>query len=171
MVALAPIIASAFSAASAVAPLLSVAGTAVSAIGQHNAGMYQASILQQQAQRDAFNGQIQTQDAGLQAAQSFGTETAAIGASGASLASPAAQNRIAMLRILGARDEQRLSADASVRSQNSSADAAMARSSAHNALIGGIFNIGGDLLNNATLVNRRKVDSLNYSTRNVPYGN
>lgn len=153
------------------APLLSIAGTAISAIGESRASNYQAAVMERQAERDAFTGQVQSQDAGIDAGLQIGQATAALAATGATLQSPAAQRRLAMMRILGRRDAGRIVADARVKSDNSLSDAGQARSAAKNALISGVFGIGSDLINSATMANKRKVDSLQASTRNTASGN
>lgn len=153
------------------APLLSIAGTAISTFGAMKADNYKASIMERQAERDAFNGQIQSQDAGIDAGLQIGQATAGLAASGASLTSPSAQRRLQMLRILGRRDETRIVADARVQSNNSLSDASQAQASAKNTLISGIFGVGTDLINSATMANKRRVDSLQMNSRDVSSGN
>ena len=154
----------------AAAPALSLVGTAVSALGAAQAGNYQSGILTRQATRDSWNGQIEVQDQGLSAAQQIGQATAQQGASGFSLASPSAVRRQTMLRALATRDAGRLAADAQTRSANTLAEAAQARRSANFALLEGAFGLGTDLINNATMVSKRRADSLNYNSRDVAYG-
>ena len=165
-----PLIAGFASVASTIAPLIAVAGTVLTASATANADNYKAQTLERQAARDSWNGQLQSQDQGLAVAQTIGDQTTAIGASGFSLNSTASQDRLNTLRILGRRDETRIVSNAQVQTDNSLADASMARSSGKAALLTGAFGLGTDLINSASFANRAKINSLNYTSNGVNNG-
>ena len=155
---------------SSAAPLIGIAGTLMQASSTAKANNYQAAVLDRQATRDAWNGQIEVQDQGLSASQQIGQALAQQGASGLSINSPSALRRQALLQTLARRDVQRIGADTAVKVSNGLADAAQSRGAARNAWIEGALGVGTDLINNATMVSKRKADSLQYDSRGVTNG-
>jgi hypothetical protein len=146
---------------------ISMAGTVLDTVSKVKQGNYQAGLLQKQAIRDSYVGQIAAQDTGLNNAQEKAQVVLQQAASGFSVSSGSFAQRRAMLTVLSNRDQNNLVTDGQAKAAVDVANANTAKRSALDSMISGIFGIGTDLISGANLVAQQNVFNTNETARNV----
>ena len=170
------------SAASSVAPVLTVAsgllgagGSIISGIAANNAGKYQQAIAMQNAQiaeensrRAIERGQVEQQDQDMQTRAELATQEAMQAGSGLNISGGSQMLTRKSAAELGRRDALNVRQKAEIDSYNFKTQAAsavaegrMARAKGRNALTAGYINAGSSLINTASYVS----DPLRFTQR------
>lgn len=152
---------------STIATGVGMAGSFVASQYQAGVARNQADLLTQQAEQARERGQINQQETDFEAFNIMGQNQTRRAGSGFSTSSTSFNASRRMERMLARRDAYRIRDDAQRESLSLLNQAAAKKSEAKALnfgsfldLAGGGFELGGDLISSATLVNKKKTSSL-----------